>query len=54
MNNPAHHSDAHGSASNDSITTEPWLARWWSLLVIGYILVLVLFLVAITNETFGR
>ena len=32
--------------------TESWLERWWALVVIGFALLFVLFLVYITNSTY--
>ncbi len=49
-----HEDVARGVVSNDSIKQEPWLSRWWPLLVMGYGFLLSMFLLLIANETWGR
>ena len=45
---------AHGTVSNDSEHREPWLERWWAVLVIGYVFLLAMVCLYITNVTFGH
>lgn len=53
-NHAAHPTMHQGEVSNDSINTEPWIERWWAVVVIGYVFLLCLVLYTMANQTYGH